>query len=97
MTEFVIKYWAQFGFSILTGAIAALYKKFRAVKRGQIAILHNALFKECKFYLAQGSISTDALDNIIILYEAYHALGGNGTGTKLYKDVLALPVKEIKL
>jgi len=27
-------------------------------------------------------------------YIAYHALGGNGTGTKLYNDIMALPIKD---
>lgn len=29
-----------------------------------------------------------------IIYQAYHGLKGNGTGTNLYKRVCALPIKE---
>lgn len=28
------------------------------------------------------------------LYEAYHDMGGNGTGTKLYNEMMELPHKE---
>ena len=30
------------------------------------------------------------------LYKAYHALGGNGTGTEIYKRVKELPMKQGK-
>ena len=41
-----------------------------------------------------GYIDTDGLDNVGIIYQAYHGLKGNGTGTNLYKRVCALPIKE---
>ena len=36
----------------------------------------------------------EALKNIEYLYNAYHALGGNGTGTELYQRVQKLPLEE---
>ena len=39
-------------------------------------------------------IDTDGLDNVGVIYRAYHGLKGNGTGTNLYKRVCALPIKE---
>ena len=33
------------------------------------------------------------LTNIGYLYDSYHALGGNGTGTELYNRAKALPIK----
>ena len=41
-----------------------------------------------------GCIDTDGLDNVGVIYQAYHGLKGNGTGTNLYKRVCALPIKE---
>ena len=34
-----------------------------------------------------------AYENFCDMYEAYHALGGNGTGTKLYEEIKALHLK----
>ena len=40
--------------------------------------------------------SVEALDDFEHLYNAYHALGGNGTGTEIYKRVKELPMKQGK-
>mgnify|MGYP002569784639 CR=1 FL=1 len=39
-------------------------------------------------------INTSALKNLEYLYNSYHALGGNGTGTELYTRAKGLPIKE---
>ena len=49
-----------------------------------------------KQYIAQEHISVEALDDFEHLYNAYHALGGNGTGTEIYKRVKELPMKQGK-
>lgn len=43
---------------------------------------------------SRGFVTTDELDEYTKLYEAYHNLGGNGTGTILYNAFSRLPVKE---
>lgn len=43
---------------------------------------------------SRGFVTTDELDEYTKLYEAYHSLGGNGTGTILYNAFSRLPVKE---
>lgn len=42
----------------------------------------------------KGSITLEALEFCEKTYESYHCLNGNGTGTKLWNDIEALPVKE---
>ena len=64
---------------------------YKLIKDGVIAILHNKIYTLGKQY-----ISVEALDDFEHLYKAYHALGGNGTGTEIYKRVKELPMKQGK-
>ena len=63
-------------------------------ERGKPGTAARQLYQGCKHYIAQGHIDVDSLKNIEYLYRAYHALGGNGTGTELYTRVQKLPIKE---
>lgn len=66
----------------------------KALKKGVKAVLHDRLYQSARFYLKQGWVDVEGLGNLGIVYEAYHELHGNGTGTTLYNKVKALPVKE---
>lgn len=47
-----------------------------------------------KYWMEWGfGIVAGGLTNIGYLYNSYHALGGNGTGTELYNRAKALPIK----
>ena len=69
---------------------------YKLIKHRVIAILHNKIYTLGKQYIAQEYISVEALDDFEHLYKAYHALGGNGTGTEIYKRVKELPMKQGK-
>ena len=84
---------------ILTGAYTRLSKKFmqqkeesEATKLGVRAVLH----KECQRLMEQNRVSTEELKNVERIYENYHKLGGNGTGTALYERILKLPIDDGK-
>lgn len=63
------------------------------LRAGVIALLHDRIYTLCQEYLKQGEITTDDLDNLGMLYESYHSIGGNGTGTQLYKRCCNLKIK----
>ena len=44
--------------------------------------------------IQQGWIDASGLKNLEYLYQSYHALGGNGTGTELYNRAKALPIRD---
>ena len=69
---------------------------YKLIKDGVIALLHNKIYTLGKQYIAQEHISVEALDDFEHLYKAYHALGGNGTGTEIYKRIKELPMKQGK-
>lgn len=39
-------------------------------------------------------IKSDELEEVKDVYDTYHALGGNGVGTKIYDEIKTLPIKD---
>lgn len=100
MPDWIVKYWVQWlfgfvgaGFTGITAYMKQKFKKQKALEDGVKALLHDKLFQESGVYLESGSITHDELDNLRYVYDAYHNLGGNGTGTKAFEDVEKLPLK----
>ena len=106
--DFLIKYWLEaiFGLALagLSFCCKSLFKNMKkksneqdAIKTGIVAVLHDRVYQECNQYLSIGYIPLDKaeeiLDNLKILYNAYHDLGGNGTGTNIYERTIKLPLK----
>ena len=109
MKAFILKHLVEFILGAAVGCLSLCYKKLtfmlkkrtteqEAIKSGMIAILHDRLFAECNKYLSVGYIplekAEEVLDNLKILYNAYHSLGGNGTGTDIYNRTRKLPLKK---
>ncbi|WP_279132730.1 hypothetical protein [Barnesiella intestinihominis] len=46
--------------------------------------------------MEQGRATTEDLNNVERIYDNYHKLGGNGTGTALYERILRLPLDDGK-
>lgn len=65
----------------------------RLIKEGVLAILHNRIYTLGKQYIEQGHISLEDMKDFEYLYDAYHNLGGNGTGTEIYERVKNLPIR----
>ena len=104
MLNVIVKYWIEFLLTGITGCSAYMLKKVYAdfkrdrteqevLKAGMKALLHDSLFHNCEQYISKGEITVDELDNLTTLYESYHALGGNGTGTALYERCKNLKIK----
>lgn len=47
-------------------------------------------------YMELGSIPPYAFENFCDMYESYHELGGNGTGTKMYEEIKDLHLNKKK-
>ena len=85
--------------AILTGSYTRLEKslkekddKAEAANRGIKALLHHDLYSDCQRLIKEGCVTSEELSDIEQIYESYHALGGNGTGTALYKRIQTLPI-----
>lgn len=68
-------------------------KEYDLIKEGVVAILHNKIYTLGKQYIEQGYTSLEDMKDFEYLYDAYHNLGGNGTGTEIYKRVKNLPIR----
>lgn len=66
-------------------------KKENARDDLQLAVARTLLIRECNHYINKGYAPLYALDSVSEMYDAYHALGGNGAVTGIYNEFLALP------
>lgn len=61
------------------------------------AAMRALLWREIKTFhesaTEKGGLSIEQRRHLEDVYQAYHALGGNGTGTRLYDDAMRMPVK----
>lgn len=63
-----------------------------AMQAGMRALLWRELTTMHEQALDAGSMDVTARRHLESVYSAYHGLGGNGTGTRLYHDMMQLPV-----
>jgi len=105
MYSFIIKYWLEVLFGTAIAGLSMGYKRLKSklhrradeqkkIREGLIALLHDRIFQSGMYFIEQGEIPLSVLNNITEMYEAYTALGGNGTGTEIYERVRELPLKK---
>lgn len=98
MGEFILKYWIQVIFGLITSGLIFSFKcmftQFKAFKLGMQAMLRNEIIDKYNHYSSKGYISIHGLENVTAMYTQYHALGGNGTITHLYDELKELPTKK---
>lgn len=66
----------------------------QAAEQGICALLRDRIVQAYYHYAERGWITLHGLENVEALYQEYHALGGNGTVTKLVEDLRALDVRD---
>lgn len=81
----------------LTGYIVFLLKNQKkdrdANSRGTMLLLKVQLIEYHAEWEARGYVTKHGLQNFLEMYDAYHALGGNGMVTELLNEVKELPIK----
>lgn len=65
---------------------AAMESGMRSIMRRELKIIHR------KHVLKGEPISIDDKDEATEIYSSYHDLGGNGTGTHMYHEIMELPI-----
>lgn len=63
-----------------------------AMRVGMRALLWRELRTIHEAGVGRGGLGVAERRHLESVYGAYHALGGNGTGTRLYEDAMSLPV-----
>ena len=78
----------------VTGAITYArlqFKMYKALKEGLLSLLRAEIIRSHDKYTKKEYCPIYAKDALTKVYQAYHALGGNGTITQLYNEVMDLP------
>jgi hypothetical protein len=96
--DWIAKWWitAIFGLILagLTGAFGYVMRRTKATDNGLQALLRDRIIQAYNHYMYErGSCPIYALQNIRSMYDAYHALGGNGAVDKLMEDIEDLPTE----
>lgn len=65
----------------------------KANATGLMLLLRVQLIEYHDKYMKEGAIPSYAYENFCEMYEAYHALGGNGMITKMFEEVKELNIK----
>ena len=61
----------------------------RTILRNELIVMHRDLVE------GRGWCTLADKEYAERTYQSYHELGGNGTGTALYEDIMALPIKGV--
>lgn len=69
-------------------------KREEAINQALRALCRDRILQGYRYYKKSGEISTQDLETMTKLYNAYHNLGGNGTITAVYEKILQLHIKE---
>lgn len=107
MDDFIIKYWLQVLFGAVLTVLGFCTKRIttnlkkemvdqKSIKAGVQAILRDRLIQSYNKHTVLGYCEIHDRDNIVNLYDQYHALGANGVMDSLIDEVLALPVRNCR-
>lgn len=97
-----MEFWSQIILAIFTSVLASSglwvflstrFDKKDAEREILIGIGHIEIVFFGMQYIDRGWITQDEYDTLCELYEPYIKLGGNGSGTKIMKEVEKLPIK----
>lgn len=80
--------------AIASGVLTYLvtqFKVYKALKEGVLSLLRAEIIRWHDKYVKKKFCPIYAKDALEKAYSAYHALGGNGTITILYNEIMALP------
>jgi hypothetical protein len=97
-----MEFWSQIILTIFTSVLASSglwaflstrFDKRDAERKILIGIGHIEIVFFGLQYIDRGWITQDEYDTLRELYEPYVKLGGNGSGTKIMKEVEKLPIK----
>lgn len=89
----VLGWAATSALAAVVGAVAAQTRRRsareEAMEQGMRALMRAQLIELHEKYVAEGrQCSAGIKEQATSIYQAYHSLGGNGTGTHLYNELI---------
>ena len=100
--DWALRYWVQAFFGAIIAGMGYLYRRLackfhdqredqEALRAGTLALLRSEIIRNYDHYVNKGVTPIYAMENVLALYDAYHALGGNGVMTKLVDELKEQP------
>ena len=74
--------------------LADIIKREQAITEALQGLCHDRILQGYRYNKRHSGISSADLETMTKLYNAYHALGGNGTITAVHDKILQLPIKD---
>lgn len=68
--------------------------RYIAIENGLQSILRAEIIRQHDKHIERGYCPLYAKEAMVKVYEAYHALGGNGMMTRFYNEIIALPEEQ---
>lgn len=92
LIEFILENWKIL--SVVSGILGSIYYRISAAQKGIRALLRADLIRLYnKYHDDWGYCPLYVKQSLEEEYKSYHTLHGNGVGTQLYKDLMALPTE----
>ncbi len=89
--NFILKYWIEFLFTMITSLIIYIFRQYMGLKNGIKALLSNEIIRLYEVYIDFGYCPSYIKENIEGIYKSYHKLGGNGMITSMVNKIYELP------
>jgi hypothetical protein len=100
MIDFVLKYWIQFLFGLISSFIIFLckmikneYETIKNTKNGMKVLLKKGILEKYKVYKEKNCITFYEKEMINDLYQEYKNLGGNSFIEDIMDDINDIPMK----
>lgn len=78
----------------LTASLMRLYRTIDAMQEGTRTMLRSRLVDLHERYVVSGAGCPDWVKREATqVYDAYHGMGGNGTGTHYYQEIIEAPIR----
>lgn len=91
LISIVLRWFIPFVCCGFAAWISGYHGKNKAMREGVRSLLRAEIIRAYEKYTERGYCPIYAREPLTKVYEAYHAMGGNGTGTDFYKKTIALP------
>ena len=76
-------------------SLQAILKREEAINEALRVLCSDRINQGYRYYKQNGGVSTQDLETMSNLYNAYHNLGDNGTNTIVFEKIKALPIKKV--
>ena len=91
--RWAVPFACAFVFTIVSDWFKRKCGHSKAIENGVKSLLRTEIIRQYEKYSEKGYCPIYAREPLTKVYEAYHALHGNGTGTDLYEKTIELPTE----